>query len=1482
MSARILSIVVFAWISSFASAQVHDTLTHSIPPPLVGTAGGGNLGSSVAVFGDVVITGVPGDGTGGNYSGAVKIFSASTGALLQVLPNPEPTEGALFGTSVAISGTRVFVGASGFNSARGRVYVFDLSAADPAVPVLRVDGPTNGPNTYFGAAVAASGDTFVVGAPRDSGGAIASGTVHVFSLLSPTPAIPLVNLSSPTPADNFCFGSVVAIDGRQLVVGTGLFTGSPLGGEVFVFDLAGFAPGDPILRLSHPSSRSEAQFGRSVSISGHRVVVGAGADSTVVEAGGAVFVYDITNATPAVPVVSLPNPDPQRGAGFGAAVSVSGSRLLVGAFQGGGELKGAAYAFDLAAPSPASTAVTLPNPTPPAAYQTDWFGWSVAVSGATAVVGTPQDDTLAVNAGSAYVFDLSAVVPGSLVAVLTSAGPSAGDQFGSAVAVSGRWLAVGSPFESIGANHAGAAYVYDLNSATPNAPAFTFRSEIPEVDGEFGTGIAVTGNRLIVSAPGAQRTAEGSAGRVYVYDLTSANPGPPILTLSSPVDWGGRFGTRIALSDELLAVSRYGRASSVHVFDLASATPSVPVPASGSLQSPFSSPFTDYYGDAIAISGQRVIVGARWRHQPLGRRYGGFAASYNLSVSPASELELSTPTAGAYEYLGDSVALSGNRVMVSAPGLGKTFLYDLASATPAQSTQTFPGSGCALSGTLAAIAGSQGVSLYDLGSSSPTTAISTAAPPTSGIESFGSVLATDGTRLAVGAPLADTVMVDKGFVYVYGAASTPLPPEIYEPAPHSNTTGPLTLAFFLPKVPRPGSLKVIVSGAQSRTLTLAATQEVRGRRSLKLDARDLGASSSIARVDGGDSLPEGTYEFRVSYRDLQGNLAETGAVPDVRVDRSTGVVDTTPPQVQPMAARELRASATGVSVLPDFRSLLTATDDVGVTRILQQPAPGTPLTVGRHAISFAVRDAAGNVASVASTVVVRFTSLNAAAATPARAVTGAPVPGAGTQSGIPGGAVFSRLQSPAISDLRDLAVLATVASGRKRLDAVYREDAAGVGEILAIEGGPVPGPGGVIFTCKSLLNPVLAPDGSIAFSGKLAGVKTTEDEAVWTDVFGPLQLVLRQGAAVPGLSTNVTLKSVTTLSLRDHALLALVRINRDRTSVSAANDTALVLLTGPTTGHLLMRTGPNALLGSIKGFTVLSAPLGSAGQGRSHNDAFAVVKAISSDGRTAVISISPTGTQTIIAASGDNYPALIAGAKWATFGPPSTGGTGNWIAAVASLQAGVGGVSTADNEGIATATGAGSLSLVAREGKPIDPGTLSGGPAFSSFYDPVVNAEGRCVFLASITGGGAKRSDHAALFSGSTSPQMLACLGRPALSTDGIPLPDTQWSGFLSYAVRDGGGALFLASLQGRGVKRGNNLGLWAEDPSGVARLVLRTGTEVDFLNGSAPRTLADFTLLNPVPGAFGARRSYNATGSAAVVATFAEGGQGLLRVDLP
>src|SRR5207253_225904 len=130
------------------------------------------------------------------------------------------------------------------------------------------------------------------------------------------------------------------------------------------------------------------------------------------------------------------------------SVAVSGNTVVVGAAAEatGGYQSGSAYVFNA---TTGALLTTLNNPTP-AAY--DDFGYSVAVSGNTVVVGAVGDDTGAQHAGSAYVFNATT---GALVATLNNPTPAINDFFGFSAAASGNTVGVGALYDDTGATDAG-------------------------------------------------------------------------------------------------------------------------------------------------------------------------------------------------------------------------------------------------------------------------------------------------------------------------------------------------------------------------------------------------------------------------------------------------------------------------------------------------------------------------------------------------------------------------------------------------------------------------------------------------------------------------------------------------------------------------------------------------------------------------------------------------------------------------------------------------------------------------------------------------------------------------------------------------------------------------------------------------------------------------------------------------------------------
>ncbi|MEQ1933603.1 MAG: hypothetical protein ABL962_06960 [Fimbriimonadaceae bacterium] len=802
-SSFILFLLLFALP---AAAQIPNTLLHSIPAPPVGVQSSAQFGYSVAVEAGYAVIGSPFDDMGGLDSGTVKIFNSATGQLLFVLSNPGATGNnnfgsANFGNAVAISGTRVVVGAYGDgNNANdsGKAYVYDLASATPTVPLVTLNNPDPGLFDYFGSSVAISGTWVVVGASGDDTAVNEAGKAFIYDLSSATPMVPVVTLNNPGPATSDRFGISVGISGTRVVVGAdGDDTGAGDAGSAYMYDLSSATPTVPVHILNNPGPAASDRFGFSVAISGTQVVVGTYGNNSGASFAGSAYVYNLSSATPTVPVHILNNPGPAANDNFGWSVAISGVRVVVGAYldDAGASNAGSAYVYDLGGGTPTLPVHTLNNPGPLA---DDQFSFSVAISGTRVVVGASLDNTGATDSGSAYLYDLSSGTPTAPMVTLNNPGTAANDNFGWSVAVSGTRMVVGSRSDDTGATNSGSAHVYDFASGTPSVPVATLNNPSPDEFDEFGFSVAMSGTRVVVGSRN-DSTGAYQAGRAYVYDLASATPTVPVVTLNNPApSVDDRFGSAVAISGTRVVVGAYGNnlgvsfAGSAYVYDLSSGTPTVPLatldnpsPASG-----------DFFGYSVAISGTWVVVGA-YEDDPIGLAEAGSAYVYNFGSGTPSvpTVTLNNPSQSAEDRFGYAVAISGTRVVVGAYGnnsgasfAGSAYVYDVGSGTPAVSIASLDnptpsasdqfGYSVGISGTrviVGAVFDDTGATdsgsayYYDLVGATPTAPVYTVNNPwPAAVDNFGRSVSIDGTTVSIGAPFDDSVMLDKGYAYVFG------------------------------------------------------------------------------------------------------------------------------------------------------------------------------------------------------------------------------------------------------------------------------------------------------------------------------------------------------------------------------------------------------------------------------------------------------------------------------------------------------------------------------------------------------------------------------------------------------------------------------------------------------------------------------------------------------------------------------------------
>jgi Ca2+-binding RTX toxin-like protein len=338
------------------------------PSPSVGD----EIGTSVAIRGDLIVAGAPGFDSGAVDRGAIHVFVRDTGTGTWAFERTEsagpPLAGRL-GTSVAVGDAWVVAGAPAPGEAdTGRVHAWRRSDWAPfQLPVVNVDA-----RARLGTSVAIDGILVVAGAPWDGNGGTQRGTALLYRFQSGSWSF-YTELSAPV-VDHDHFGTSVAIDGTRIAGGAPGKNLTYLNeGVVYLFSPAG-GPWDLWRTLVAPESDQEASLGFSVAIEGDEVFAGAPGDDSRAAGGGAVSVFSFETG---YRLDEFVDPYGANYDGLGASVAADGGVVVSGAplDNGAAENAGAAHVF-----------ADLPD---------DLLCMGVAAT----QVGTPAGDTLTGTSG---------------------------------------------------------------------------------------------------------------------------------------------------------------------------------------------------------------------------------------------------------------------------------------------------------------------------------------------------------------------------------------------------------------------------------------------------------------------------------------------------------------------------------------------------------------------------------------------------------------------------------------------------------------------------------------------------------------------------------------------------------------------------------------------------------------------------------------------------------------------------------------------------------------------------------------------------------------------------------------------------------------------------------------------------------------------------------------------------------------------------
>jgi hypothetical protein len=615
------------------------------------------FGWSVALDGDTVVVGAPEEDTGGSVAGAAYVFTRTgdTWTEQEILYASDAGTGDLFGISIALDGDTLVVGAYGVytgGSYAGAAYVFTRTGTTwPEQQILYASDVEA--SDRFGYSVALDGDTVVVGAYYEDTGGNNAGAAYVFTRSGSTWTEQEILYASDAQADDY-FGTSVALDGDTVVVGArGEDTGGSSAGAAYVFTRSGDTWTEQEI-LYASDAQSNDRFGYSVALDGDTVVVGAYLEDTGGTDAGAAYVIQLPKIVAS---------DAEASDSFGYSVALDGNTVLVGAYEEdtGGTDAGAAYVFTRSG----TTWTQQQKLQASDVEESDFFGHSVALSGDTLVVGAYGEDTGGSSAGAAYVFTRTGDT-WTEQEILYASNAGVSNIFGYSVAISGDTVVVGAYKEDTGGSYAGAAYVFTRTGDTWEEQEILYASNAGTGD-RFGRSVALDGDTVVVGAY-LEDTGGTNSGAAYVFTRTGDTWEEQEILFASDAEESDLFGYSVAISGDTMVVGAYGEdtggssAGAAYVFTRTGDTWE-----EQDILYASNAGGSDWFGYSVDLSGDTVVVGAYF--EDTGGNNAGAAYVFTRSGTTWTDQEiLYASDAGASDYFGYSVALDGDTVVVGADG----------------------------------------------------------------------------------------------------------------------------------------------------------------------------------------------------------------------------------------------------------------------------------------------------------------------------------------------------------------------------------------------------------------------------------------------------------------------------------------------------------------------------------------------------------------------------------------------------------------------------------------------------------------------------------------------------------------------------------------------------------------------------------------------------------------------------------------------
>lgn len=305
----------------------------------------------------------------------------------------------------------------------------------------------------------------------------------------------------------------------------------------------------------------------------------------------------------------------------------------------------------------------------------DEFGLCVSASGDWAVVGAWGDDEKGQDAGAAYVFRSDGLNWVFKQKLLADDG-EAGDHFAVSVSVRGNVILVGADRDDDNGPDSGAAYVFRYDD---DRDTWYQEQKLLAEDGDnFGASVCVDADTAVIGARFTHNQDNVDTGAAYVFRCDDNDtPDDPMddswfrgdKLLADDGEAADLFGESVSLDGDVALVGAprdddNGEDSgSAYVFRRDdNGTPDDPnddswfqedklLPADGAAG--------DYFGESVAISGDRALIGAFFADSAYVFRLDG-------GDNWLEEQKLTASDSAGGEYFGISVSLDGDIVAIGA------------------------------------------------------------------------------------------------------------------------------------------------------------------------------------------------------------------------------------------------------------------------------------------------------------------------------------------------------------------------------------------------------------------------------------------------------------------------------------------------------------------------------------------------------------------------------------------------------------------------------------------------------------------------------------------------------------------------------------------------------------------------------------------------------------------------------------------------